>query len=44
MRIDFRDVVAVVAVVFACRDPLFSSAPATRAIQYHQYIPLVGKM
>lgn len=36
-RIDFRDfslilVVAVVAVVFSCRAPLFSGAPATRVI------------
>ena len=31
-RIDFRDVVAVVGIVFACRAPLFSGAPATRVI------------
>lgn len=31
-RIDFRDVVAVVTIVFACRAPLFSGAPATRVI------------
>lgn len=31
-RIDFRDVVAAVAVVVACRAPLFSSAPTTRVI------------
>lgn len=31
-RIDFTDVVAAVAVMFAYRAPLFSGAPATRVI------------